>query len=44
MSNMWLTPEEAEQKKKRKNQMIVIAIPVITILAGAAITLLSHNL
>jgi hypothetical protein len=36
----WITPEEIERTRKRKKTLLGIAIPVVTIVLSAAVTLL----
>ncbi|WP_267888739.1 hypothetical protein [Bacillus weihaiensis] len=35
----WLTPEEMEQKRARKKQIITLSLPIISILVGVLVTL-----
>ncbi|WP_281269156.1 hypothetical protein [Bacillus taeanensis] len=41
---MFLTPEEIQQKKKRKLLLMKLSIPIIAIAVGALIALLGSSL
>ncbi|WP_277753235.1 hypothetical protein [Metabacillus mangrovi] len=42
MSHQWMTPEQAELKKQRKQRFIMISIPIATIVLGALLTILTN--
>ncbi|WP_280637165.1 hypothetical protein [Alkalihalobacillus sp. BA299] len=42
---MYLTPEEVQRRKKRKQLMVnFVVIPVVAILVGAVVAILGSNL
>ncbi|WP_299093697.1 hypothetical protein [uncultured Metabacillus sp.] len=40
--SIWMTPEEIERTKKRNKLILMIAVPAVTILLSASLTLLMH--
>ncbi|WP_338778820.1 hypothetical protein [Metabacillus sp. FJAT-52054] len=44
MAHHWLTPEEAELKRQRKNKIISISIPLMAIILGALLTIIANSI
>ncbi|MBZ5749066.1 hypothetical protein [Metabacillus rhizolycopersici] len=38
----WATPEEIERTRKRNKTLLMIAVPVVTVILSAVVTLLLH--
>ncbi|MBN8210736.1 hypothetical protein JI666_18420 [Bacillus sp. NTK071] len=43
MNRNWRTPEEIQFQKKRKEKMLFLAIPIISILLGVLIAIISNQ-
>jgi hypothetical protein len=42
--SMWITPEEAMQRKKLKKNLLYIAIMIGTVILSAALTVLANSI
>jgi hypothetical protein len=43
MKRHWKTPEEIQYQKKRKEKMLFLAIPLLSILLGVSIAVLTNR-
>ena len=43
MNRKWKTPEEIQYQKKRKEKLLFLAIPLLSILLGVSIAVLTNG-